>query len=262
MEGVVIEAEDEHFAAELGHPAGVVGASGDDAPGFSGVLADVGDAFDGFEAAGVIELSRDAEDLAEVGGSDEEEVDIGDGGDVGGVLDGRGGFELNADEGFGVGLLDVFRHRHKAEASVAVSAVQAALAPGVELGPSDGLFGVFGIADHAEHDAADAGLEGAHDGGVVGSGGADEVVEAVEPGGEGGAFELIEGHAGVLLVEPEAIVSAMLADDFDELGVEDLAESEESNGLTAGQAFLDASHRRESPKPEGLRGVFACGGRF
>ena len=51
--------------------------------GLPAVGAGPGDRLDGVEAARVLEVAGDAQDLAEVGGADEQEVDVGDGGDLG-----------------------------------------------------------------------------------------------------------------------------------------------------------------------------------
>ena len=52
-------------------------------PRVSGVGAGPGDPLDGVEAARVLEVAGDAEHLAEVGRPDEQEVNVGDGGDLG-----------------------------------------------------------------------------------------------------------------------------------------------------------------------------------
>src|SRR5262245_30192537 len=83
VDDVDIQAEDEHPAAPAGHAGGVLGAAGDDPPGLAGVGAGAGDALDGSEALGVLEVAGDAQRLADVGRADEQQIDIGHGGDLG-----------------------------------------------------------------------------------------------------------------------------------------------------------------------------------
>ncbi len=46
----------------------------------------------------------------------------------------------------------------------------------------------------------------------------------------------------MLLVEPEAVEPAVLAEDLDDLRVEDLADAEQANRLPLRQSFLDPRH--------------------
>ena len=244
VDDVDVEAEDEHPAAPAEHPLGVLGASGDDPPGLAGLGAGPGDPLDGVEALGVLEVAGDAQHLADVGRADEEEVDVGDRGDLGDRGDRPGGLDLDADEGLGVGLGDVLGQRHQAEPAVAVAAVHPPLAPGVELGPADGLLGVLGASGHADHHAAGPGLERTHDRGVIGRRLADEVVEPVVAGGHRGQLDVLHPEPGVLGVEPEGVEAAVLADDLDQLGREELADPEHPDELALGEKLLDLRHRR------------------
>lgn len=104
VEGVDIEAQDEQPAAQVGHPSGVVGSAGDDPPGFMGSRAGGGNPADDVQAPRVLEVAGHAQHLAQVGWADEQQVHIRDRGDLLDPVQGGSGFNLDADERFGVGL--------------------------------------------------------------------------------------------------------------------------------------------------------------
>src|SRR5262245_45324650 len=110
-----IETEDEHLAAPTFHPRSILGTPGDDAPGLAGIAAGARNPLDGVEALGVLEIARVAEYLAEVGGPDKEEIDIGNRGDLGDRGDGAGRLDLDTDEGLGVGAGGVLGGRDQPE---------------------------------------------------------------------------------------------------------------------------------------------------
>ena len=124
---------------------GVLGTSRDDPPGLAGLGAGLGDPLDGVEALGVLEVAGDAQDLADVGRADEEQVDVGDR---------RRSRRPTAiapavsiwmpTKVSALALATYSGSGHQAEPAVAVAAVHPSLAPGVELRPADGLLGVLG----------------------------------------------------------------------------------------------------------------------
>ena len=62
---------------------------------------------------------------------------------------------------------------------------------------------------------------------VVGGRQADEMVHPVVPGRHGRQLDLLHGQPGVLEVEPERIETTMFTQDLDQLGTEQLAQSED-----------------------------------
>ena len=193
------------------------------------------------------EITGHTEDLTEVGGADEDQIDIGHAGDLGDARQRRGGFDLNANERVFIGMFDVFWNWHETEHAIAVTAVDSALASGGKFGPADGLFGGLGGSDHADHHAVGARFQHAHDRGVVGCRQADEVVEAVGIRGKGRQFDLLHRQPGVLSVEPEAVKATLEADDLDELRRAELAGAEKANDLAGREPFFDSGHFGRNP---------------
>jgi len=98
-----VGSDDKELTAPVVHAGGVVGAAGEDAPGLAGRGGGPRDRLDRLEASGILEVPRDAEDLAQVGRADEQQVDVGDRRDLGGRLERPGRLDLDADERLGIG---------------------------------------------------------------------------------------------------------------------------------------------------------------
>ena len=138
----------------------ILGTAAENPPGLLGVGTDASEVLDRLEALGVFEVASDAQHLAQVGRADEQQVDVGNRGDVLERRQCTGGLDLDAQEGLGVGPGRVLGERSQAEPAVAIAAVQPALAPWPKLGPAHGLLGLRWRADHADHHSACSGLEG------------------------------------------------------------------------------------------------------
>ena len=133
MHHVNIGGDDEELAAQVLHAGRVRGTAREDTPRLAGGGRRFRDRLDRLEAAGILEVSRDAEDLAQVGRADEQEVDVRDGRDLGSRLQGARRLDLDADEGLGIGPRGVLGEGDQAVPAVAIAAVEAAFAPGPEL---------------------------------------------------------------------------------------------------------------------------------
>ena len=104
----VITASRDHAAAEIEDTLGVLGRAGRRAPPFSGSLGGRGDAFHGVLQDGIREVEWDTVAHAEITHADEEQVEAFDFGDL---VDGVDGFlvlDLECQEDFLGGVLDVF----------------------------------------------------------------------------------------------------------------------------------------------------------
>ena len=88
------------------------------------------------EALRVLEVTGHAQHLAQVGRADEQQVDVGDRGDVFERGQRTCGLDLNADEGLGIGPGRVFGQRSQAEPAVAIASVQARARPAARTWPT------------------------------------------------------------------------------------------------------------------------------
>ncbi len=128
------------------------------------------------------------------------------------------------------------------EPAVAIAAVHSTLAAGPEFGPADGLLRLLRRADHADHHSPRTGFQRPHDRGVVGGRQPDEVIQAAGLGCERRELDVLHADAGMLGIEPERIELAVLAEDLDQLGAQQLPEAEHPDHLPLGKEFFDPLH--------------------
>lgn len=240
---VDIEAEDEESTPEIVHAAGVIRPARDDSPRFAGVTARLGDSFDRLQALGVFKIADDTERLAQIGGTDENEIDAVDRRDRIDLIERRLRFDLNTQEGLRVDSSDIFADRFEAVAAVAIAAVEAAAASRSELGPLDGLFRGRGVFNHADDQPARSGFEGAHNRRVIGRGETNDRVEVVRLGDERRDLDLFHREPRVLEVEPKRVEPAVFADEIEQFGTEQLTQPEHPRDIPRREDLLDARHR-------------------
>src|SRR5207253_11057191 len=120
--------------------------------------------------------------------------------------------DLDGDEGLGVGLLHVIGELHRPETAIDAGGIDAAHPERMEPGPLNDLASLSSAADLGGHDAAGPGLERPHHRGIVGRGQPDETVDAADPRRSGRLLDLVDGQPGVVLVEPDSMTTAVIAD--------------------------------------------------
>ena len=108
----------------------------------------------------------------------------------------------------------------------------------MEFGPAHQFLHLREAAYHRRHDSSRAGLQHAHHGGVVGRGQPNERGDVCRPRRPGGFLDLREGKSDVLLVEPDGIETAVKGDQFDELGMAELPQSEDAEQSIGTQGGL------------------------
>ena len=152
----------------------------------------------------VVEAHRHAEIVL----AEEENVDAGNGGDLGDVLDAGGGFDLQRDDAFVVPVAGVAEKSGFVHA--ALREVDRARADGGILGATDGFAGFIGGVDVGDEDAVGAHVEGLLDAGAVGvSADADQRLRAAvgDAAQHGGKFFV--AHGAMLGVDEQPVVSAV-----------------------------------------------------
>ena len=209
-------------------------------------LHGLGDRFDRLQALGVLEVAGHAENLAQVGRTDEEQVDVGNGGDLGDRVEGARRLDLNADERLGIGPGRVLGQRDQAEPAVAVAAVQARARPSARTWPSGRPARPRPGADHADHHAPCPGFERAHHRRVIGRRQPDEMVHPVAAGRHRRQLDVLHGQAAVLGVDPEGVEIAVLTQDRDQLGRQKLPKAKTTDDLAFAQQLFDSRHRNRS----------------
>lgn len=105
--------------------------------------------------------------------------------------------------------------------------------------PLDDLLDLLDGADLRCHDVACPRLQWTHYGGVVGWGQANESVESGSATRENEGLGLLVGYGGMLLVEPHSVVTAGKADHFNQLGIFQWTDEEDTNGFVVLQSLLD-----------------------
>src|SRR5262249_46325697 len=120
---VNVRAQNEQLAAPVPHPGCVLRTAREDTPRLLGGAARPRNGLDRLEATSVLEIAGHAQHLTEVGRADEQQVDVGDGGDLSNCLESAGGLDLDADKRLGIRLSRVFGQRNQSESAVAISSV-------------------------------------------------------------------------------------------------------------------------------------------
>ena len=184
-------------------------------------------------------LGEDAEHLREVAGADEEQIDAVDGGDRVALFERAERFDLDGDEVVAVGVGGKLRQRFAAVGRVVPAAVQAAVAARGELDPLHELLGMLGRFDAGRHQAAGAGFEvgGRHRHSWSSASGRTNRCPFARPGRRGQA-DLLVGDAGVLLVDPKAVIAADHAMHVEHDRVDEAADAEDAAELVLGEAGL------------------------
>jgi hypothetical protein len=68
------------------------------------------------------------------------------------------------------------------------------------------------------------------------------MVESVGVGGQGAKFNVTHAQAGVFLINPKAVITAIEANHFNQLGRCELADSKKPNHFSSSQFVLDLGH--------------------
>ena len=105
----------------------------------------------------------------------------------------------------------------------------------MELGPLHDLLGLASAANLGRHDTAGTCFERTHHRCVIGGGQAHKRVDTGGASGAGALFDLLDGQAGVLLVEPNGIIAAMETDDLDQSRATEVTDSTHADQLSIGQ---------------------------
>src|SRR5579871_993482 len=153
-----IDTDREHTAPQLNAAARMFGIARQDGPGHAIGAAGAGHTLDSLPHARMVPLSGQAHRLAEVGGSNKEEIKIGNSGNLLNFLDRIDMFDLHADDGFSVGAAEVFGGGHHPIAAIDAGAVDAAQPARIKLGPVQEVLDLARTTHHGGHDAAGAGL--------------------------------------------------------------------------------------------------------
>ena len=154
-----------------------------------------------------------AHGLGEVGGGDEEHVDVVHGENFGEVVDGLDFLDQHDDEGLIVGVPEIIRHPEGLPA-----AEHAAIADGSVFGRLHGLLGGLAGVDVRHHDAHGAAVEGAHDGTGVVVVHARHRRHAPQVAGARHVTNRVPIHRAVLALKPHA-VEAELSEKIDHVRI-------------------------------------------
>ena len=111
---------------------------------------------------------------------------------------------------------------------------------------------MLGRFDAGRHQAAGAGFEVRRGIGVVRHRHPHEAVHAVGPARAGGQDDLLVGDAGMLLVDPEAVIAADHAVDVEHGGMNEAADAEDAAELALGEAVFEAVHEGFGKGPGGF----------
>ena len=198
----------------------------------------------------VVEAHRHAEIVL----AEEENVDAGDGGDLGDVLDAGGGFDLQRDDAFVVPVAGVAEQ--SAFVHAALREVDRARADRGILGATDGLASFVGGVDVGDEDAVGAHVERLLDAGAVGvSADADQRLRAAVGDAAEHRGKFFVAHGAVLGVDQQPVVSAVreLLGDRRAVGVEEQAHLGLSGAellLEFGSAECGVGHEKSSCEVE------------
>ena len=145
---------------------------------------------------------------AEIVLTEEENVDAGNGGDFGDVLDAGGGFDLQGDDAFFIEVAGVAEESGLVHA--ALRKINGARADGGILGATDGLAGFFGGVDVGDEDAVGAEIESLLDAGtVVVSADADDRLGAAAGDAAEHGRKFFVVHGAVLGIDEQPVVAAV-----------------------------------------------------
>ncbi len=242
LERLHAQAHGHHVAAESDHAAplfdaavGIAGAGRHDAPGLAVLAARRGHSVDRIPDLLVLGLPQHAERLRQIGRADEQQVDRVDGRNRVGFLESPQGFDLDRDEMVAIGVVGQFDLALVGEMGIGPLGVQSPHAARGELGPADELLGLGGRANLGGHYAVDPRLERLGHRRIAGY---RQPQKASQPAGlanQGGHRDLFGGDAGMLGVEPKAVVTAGQAEHLQGNRVDQPTAAEDPNDLVGGQ---------------------------
>ncbi len=157
---------------------------------------------------GELVLIVEAHGHAEIVLTEEENVNAGNGGDLGDVLDAGGGFDLQGDDTFFIEISGVAKESGLVHA--ALGKINGARADGWILGAADGVAGLFGGIDIGNEDAVGAEIESLLDAGtVVVSADADDRLGAAAGDSAEHRRKFFVVHGAVLGIDEQPVVAAV-----------------------------------------------------
>ncbi len=143
--------------------------------------------------------------MAKIAGAEQDAVEAGHGGDFIELFKRLGRFDLQNDHALGVRVTDIILHRHEAELTVDVAAVEGALADRIKADPVDNLAGFITAGDVGHDDACGIGFEWPDVVAVAAATDAHQSVDVVHAGGADLAFQSDPVVRDMFVAEPDGV---------------------------------------------------------